>query len=82
MIPFIIETEIIAVRIWIDNRNVCIRLADDGEIRFPVSKNNRLAKATDEQLEDMELICGGTGIHWNQLDEDLSISGILLSRLD
>lgn len=81
MIPFIVETEIIAVKIWIDNRNICIRLADDREIRFPASKNNRLAKATDKQLGDMELICGGTGIHWNQLDEDLSISGILQGRL-
>ena len=70
-----------SIKIWIDNRNVCIRLADNREIRFPASKNNRLAKASDEQLRDIELICGGTGIHWNQLDEDLSISGIIQGNL-
>ena len=50
---------------------------NDAEFRFPASNNKRLSKATDAQLADVELICDGTGLHWGELDEDLSISGIL-----
>ena len=37
----------------------------------------RLREATPEQREDLRLIGGGIGIHWPQLDEDLSIRGLL-----
>ena len=59
---------------------MCIRLEDDREIRFPVSKNRRLRGATPEQLRNVELICDGTGLHWPDLDEDLSVLGILEGR--
>jgi len=60
---------------------VCIRLEDGREIRFPASKNRRLRDATPSQLANIELICNGTGLHWPDLDEDLSILGILEGRL-
>jgi hypothetical protein len=66
-----------AVRAWAENGWVCIRLADDREIRFPASKNRRLRKATPEQLSNLELSCAGTGLHWPDLDEDLSVQGIV-----
>ena len=49
--------------------------------RFPAAKNKRLAKANPEQLANVELICNGTGLHWEELDEDLSVIGILEGRL-
>jgi hypothetical protein len=56
-------------------------LEDGREIRFPITKNRRLRNATPEQLNHVELICDGTGIHWEDLDEDLSVNGILEGRL-
>ena len=47
-------------------------------IRFPVSGNRRLAGGTPEQLSHMEV--SPFGIHWPDLDEDLSFEG--LSRGD
>ena len=70
-----------AQKVWVENEWICIRLEDDREIRFPASKNRRLAKATPEQLANVELICDGTGLHWEALDEDLSVIGILEGRL-
>ena len=64
-------------QVYIENRYICLKLMNDAEIRFPASNNKRLSKATDAQLADVELICDGTGLHWGELDEDLSISGIL-----
>jgi hypothetical protein len=44
-------------------------------------KNTCFNKATSEQLAEVELICDGTGLHWETLDEDFSIIGILEGRL-
>jgi len=34
--------------------------------------------ATKEALQRFELSGGGTGIHWDELDEDISVEGLLL----
>jgi hypothetical protein len=44
------------------------------ELRFPVSENPRLATGTAKQLNHIEL--SPFGIHWPDLDEDLSFRGI------
>ncbi|MBI3851339.1 MAG: DUF2442 domain-containing protein [Verrucomicrobia bacterium] len=77
----IVELEAKAMRVWIERRNVCLALADEREIRFPAAKNRRLRKATPQQLANVELICDGTGLHWPDVDEDLSVQGILEGRL-
>ena len=70
-----------ALEAFAENGIVCVRLADGREIRFPASKNRRLRNATAEQLAHIEIICNGTGLHWPDLDEDLSVLGILEGRL-
>ena len=49
--------------------------AGGAEFSFPCSAYPRLAKATDEQRSRMEL--SPMGIHWPEIDEDLSIRGLL-----
>lgn len=44
------------------------------ELSFPVARNPRLAAGTDEQLSNISL--SPYGLHWPDLDEDLSIRGI------
>ena len=41
------------------------------------SISRRLARATQEQLEAMEVSPSGYGLHWPALDEDLSIDGLI-----
>jgi hypothetical protein len=45
------------------------------EIRFPVADNPRLAPGTARQLNHIEI--SPFGLHWPDLDEDLSFHGIL-----
>ncbi|NBP25044.1 MAG: DUF2442 domain-containing protein, partial [Proteobacteria bacterium] len=45
------------------------------EVRFPVALNPRLAQGTPQQLGHIEI--SPFGLHWPELDEDLSIRGIL-----
>jgi hypothetical protein len=76
-----VELQIRATRAWVERGWVCLRLEDGREIRFPASKNRRLKKAAPARLARVELVCGGTGLHWPGLDEDLSVAGILEGRL-
>lgn len=48
---------------------------------FPATTIPSLASATPEQLADVELGPGGSGLHWEALDVDLSVPGLLLSAL-
>jgi hypothetical protein len=74
------ELQAIASKAWYENEKICILFTDNREIRFPVSMNKKLSKATVLQLNNIEIICNGTGLHWPELDEDLSVIGILDGR--
>ena len=76
----ILELQARATETFVETGCVCIRLEDGREIRFPASKNRRLRNATPAQLANIELICNGTGLHWPDLDEDLSVIGIIEGR--
>jgi hypothetical protein len=51
---------------------------DDGRmIGVPLAWSWRLSEATAAQRGNWELIGGGTGIHWPDVDEDISVRGML-----
>ncbi len=51
---------------------------DGKEYKIDIAKeSDRLAKATQEQRENFEVSPTGYGIHWPDLDEDLSIDGLI-----
>jgi hypothetical protein len=53
---------------------IVISMRSGTELRFPVAANPRLAKGTPQQLNNIEL--SPFGLHWPDLDEDLSFKGI------
>jgi hypothetical protein len=55
-------------------------LADGREILVPLLWFPRLHRATDEQRKDWRLIGGGIGIHWESVDEDISVETLLSIR--
>ena len=56
-------------------------LLDDGRsITIPLAWFPRLFHATSQELRNYEMIGDGEGIHWPDLDEDISIEGILAGR--
>jgi hypothetical protein len=50
-------------------------------LRQKISSYPRLKHATNEQLHHYEFIGNGTGIHWPDMDEDLSLKGFLKDEL-
>jgi hypothetical protein len=74
------ELQFQAKKAWHENDMICLLLEDSREIRFPVYLNKRLRNAKPDQISKIEIICGGTGLHWPDLDEDLSVLGIMEGR--
>ncbi|MDP2335048.1 MAG: DUF2442 domain-containing protein [Bacteroidota bacterium] len=69
-----------AKRAWHENGMICILLSDNREVRFPIYLNEKLRNASFEQISNIEIMSGGTGLNWPDLDEDLSVIGILEGR--
>jgi len=72
-----IELEHIATRVWVTGRIVFIELTDGRQIGFPAARFKLLSNASDQQLQKVELRANGTALRWEELDEDLSVSGIV-----
>ena len=52
-------------------------ISDGRTISIPISWFNRLSNASLEQLQKFQLSPGGYGIHWPELDEDISINSFI-----
>ena len=68
---------ILATAVWFETTKLFVRLSDGREIATPLSWFPILQKATDEQRKNWRFISKGRGIHWADLDEDISIAGLL-----
>ncbi|MGH9651677.1 MAG: DUF2442 domain-containing protein [Terriglobales bacterium] len=60
-----------------DDAAISVRLKDGRTITVPLAWYPRLLNATAEQRSNWKLGGGGYGIHWPDLDEDLSTEGLL-----
>ena len=54
-----------------------VQLTDGRAVSVPYAWLPRLAEATGEQRAEYELTGHGRGIHWPEIDEDLSVAGVL-----
>jgi hypothetical protein len=57
--------------------SLSVTLRDGRVISVPLAWYPRLLHATPEQLNHWKIAGGGYGIHWPDLDEDLSTEGLL-----
>ena len=67
-----------ATRVWFDEENMWVELADGRSLSIPLSYFPRLLNATPSQRENYVISGGGTGLHWDELEEDISVMGLLL----
>jgi hypothetical protein len=57
--------------------SLIVALVDGRTISVPLARFPRLMNASTEQLSNWKVAGGGYGIHWPDLDEDLSTEGLL-----
>ncbi|MCZ8043292.1 MAG: DUF2442 domain-containing protein [Beijerinckiaceae bacterium] len=72
----LIEARVQNVRCTDDR--LIVDLTDGRELSVPMRWYPRLQNATPAQRADWELAGAGYGIHWPQIDEDLSVKGLLM----
>lgn len=60
--------------------DLIVHLKDARVLSVPLTWFPKLSNATHQQLEQYELLGDGEGIHWESLDEDLSVHGLLVGR--
>ncbi len=66
-----------AVDVATDNDNLTVDLADGRRLTVPLAWFPRLLHASPAQRRNWRLLGDGHGIHWPDVDEDLSVSGLL-----
>jgi hypothetical protein len=69
-----------AQRVVITDHALTVELGDGRSISAPIEWYPRLAHATPQERDNWRLIGGGRGIHWEDLDEDISLESLLVGR--
>ena len=71
-----------ATKLTFDENSFSVFLADGRILNVPLAFFPRLLHADPRQREHYEFSGGGTGIHWDDLVEDISVEGLLLGGGD
>ena len=66
-----------ATSVTCDEEYLTVQLDDGRRLSVPLDYYPRLLNATPAQRENWELLGDGFGIHWPDVDEDLSVEGLL-----
>jgi hypothetical protein len=72
-----VEPRAVGARYDAATQRVLVELANGCLFAFPVSEGAGLQGATDEQLAGVEVWQDGEGLHWEDLDADISVPGII-----
>jgi Protein of unknown function (DUF2442) len=71
---------ILATSVQVDDVELTVDLSDGRTISAPLAWYPRLIHATEAERNQWRLIGKGRGIHWEELDEDISIENLILGR--
>jgi hypothetical protein len=63
--------------VQVSDDSIVAELADGRTISVPLAWSWRLSDATPEQRANWRLIGSGEGVHWPDVDEDISVRGML-----
>ena len=72
------DKNVLAQEVWFDADNLWVLLTDGRQIAVPLAYFPRLLNASLEDLNDFIISGGGIGIHWDNIDEDISVEGLLM----
>ena len=73
----VVTSEPLAQSVDVTDDLITARLTDGRTISVPLAWSWRLSDATPAQRRKFELIGNGQGIHWPDVDEDISVRGML-----
>ena len=71
----VIDARLLDIRVTEDE--IIAHLVDGRTISVPLAWSWRLSEATPDQRNNFEIIGDGQGVHWPDIDEDISVEGML-----
>lgn len=74
--------EPLAKKVTFDDDTMWVELADGRQIGVPLAYFPRLAKATPNARKKYVISGGGIGLHWEGLNEDISVPALLMGKMD
>ncbi len=74
--------EPMATEVSFDADNMWVQLSDGRQLGVPLAYFPRLAGASPLQRKKYLISGGGVGLHWDDLDEDISVPALLAGRMD
>jgi hypothetical protein len=77
MNTLIVKTVADAVGVSFTEDSLVVTLTDGRQVSAPLEWFPRLRDATPKQRKNWRLIGGGVGIHWEEIDEDISVRSLL-----
>jgi hypothetical protein len=66
-----------AIKAWAAGRMIYVELTDGRVVGFPADRFKILSRATDDQLKKVTLRLNGFALRWENLDEDITVPGII-----
>lgn len=72
----------LAKAVSFDNENMWVELTDGRQLGVPLAYFPRLAKASSIQRKKVIISGGGRGLHWDSIDEDISVPALLAGKVD
>lgn len=76
----IFKTESIAIKAWVEKRIIYLELTDGRIFGFPADGFRILSQASENQLKAVQIEVGGHALRWEELDEDLTVSGVVAGQ--
>ena len=80
MSSFMFKVEPKATAIVCSDDELRVSLTDGRTLTVPIAWFPRLAHASSSERAEYELLGDGEGIHWPQVDEDISVAGLLAGQ--
>ena len=74
------KQQALAVGISVTDDTLSVELSDGRTVAAPLAWYPRLANGTSPERENWRFIGGGHGIHWPELDEDVSVANLLAGQ--
>lgn len=66
-----------ATNVHFDEDTMWVDLTDGRQLGVPLAYFPRLRQATADQRQNFIISGGGVGLHWDELDEDISVESLL-----
>ncbi len=76
----LIKAEPVAIRAWAEQRIIYLELTDGRIFGFPADRFRILSQASDNQLKAVQIEVRGYALRWEELDEDLTVSGVVAGQ--